>query len=199
TVPAAKDAAIARLEELGIGTAQVKYRLRDWGVSRQRYWGCPIPVVHCPARGVVPVPEDQLPVTLPDDVTFDKPGNPLERHPTWKHTTCPACGGAATRETDTFDTFFESSWYFGRFCAPRDSQALNREACARWMPVDQYIGGVEHAVLHLLYARFFTRALKACGYWDVEEPFKGLFTQGMVCHETYKSAQGKWLSPEDIE
>ena len=198
TVPAAKDAAIARLEELGIGRAEVKYRLRDWGVSRQRYWGCPIPVVHCPDCGVVPVPEDQLPVTLPEDVTFDKPGNPLERHPTWKHTACPTCGGAATRETDTFDTFFESSWYFGRFCAPRDAQPLNREACEAWLPVDQYIGGIEHAVLHLLYARFFTRALKTCGYWDIEEPFKGLFTQGMVCHETYRSADGRWLSPDEV-
>ena len=197
-VPAAKEAAIARLEELGIGRAEVKYRLRDWGVSRQRYWGCPIPVVYCDSCGMVPVPEDQLPVTLPEDVTFDQPGNPLERHPTWKHTDCPTCGGKATRETDTFDTFFESSWYFGRFCAPRDAEPLNREACSRWLPVDRYIGGIEHAVLHLLYARFFTRALKTCGYWDLEEPFKGLFTQGMVCHETYRSADGHWLSPEDI-
>ena len=198
-VPAAKDAAIARLEDLGMGHGEVKYRLRDWGVSRQRYWGCPIPIIHCGKCGAVPVPEEDLPVTLPEDVTFDAPGNPLERHPTWKHTHCPSCGGPATRETDTFDTFFESSWYFGRFCAPRAAEPLDRAACERWLPVDQYIGGIEHAVLHLLYARFFTRALKRCGYWDIAEPFQGLFTQGMVCHETYKSADGKWLSPEDVK
>ncbi|WP_019645123.1 leucine--tRNA ligase [Novispirillum itersonii] len=196
----AKSVAIRQVESLAKGHGTVQYRLRDWGVSRQRYWGCPIPVIHCEDCGVVPVPEQDLPVQLPDDVTFDKPGNPLERHPTWKNTTCPCCGKAARRETDTFDTFFESSWYFARFCAPKNPDvAFDRAAVDYWLPVDQYIGGVEHAVLHLLYSRFFTRALKECGYLDVKEPFDGLFTQGMICHETYQSEDGKWLDPAEIE
>ena len=199
-VDAAKDEAGRRLEATGQGERTTQYRLRDWGVSRQRYWGCPIPVIHCESCGTVPVPEDQLPVTLPEDVTFDKPGNPLDHHPTWKHTTCPCCGKPAVRETDTFDTFIESSWYFARFCAPHSADAaFTKEAVGYWLPVDQYIGGIEHAVLHLLYSRFWTRALQRCGYLDLQEPFAGLFTQGMVNHETYKDAQsGAWLSPADI-
>jgi leucyl-tRNA synthetase len=197
-VPDAKRAATKRLEELQAGTGTIAFRLRDWGVSRQRYWGCPIPVIHCPSCGIVPVPEADLPVTLPDDVSFDAPGNPLARHPTWKHVRCPRCGGEAERETDTFDTFFESSWYFARFCSPRAPTAFKRSEVDYWLPVDQYIGGIEHAVLHLLYARFFTRALAACGYLDVKEPFAGLFTQGMVCHETYRDADGNWLFPEEV-
>jgi len=196
----AKRAAIARVEDLGRGTGTVQYRLRDWGVSRQRYWGCPIPIIHCEDCGVVPVPEDQLPVELPKDVTFDAPGNPLDRHPTWKHVDCPVCGKPARRETDTFDTFFESSWYFARFCSPHvDDKPFDRDAVDYWLPVDQYIGGVEHAVLHLLYSRFFTRAMAECGYLGVAEPFDGLFTQGMICHETYKSEDGKWLDPTEVE
>ena len=198
-VAAAKRAAIARLEEQGAGAGTVQYRLRDWGVSRQRYWGCPIPVVHCPACGIVPVSEAELPITLPQDIDFSAAGNALERHPSWKHVACPTCGAAAQRETDTFDTFVESSWYFARFCSPRAETAMTRQAVDYWLPVDQYIGGVEHAVLHLLYSRFFTRALKRCGYLDLEEPFGGLFTQGMVCHETYRDPDGAWLSPEQVE
>ena len=198
-VAEAKRAAGQRLEELGRGERTVAYRLRDWGVSRQRYWGCPIPVVHCPSCGIVPVPEAELPVELPDDVSFDQPGNPLDHHPSWKHVSCPRCGGPAERETDTFDTFFESSWYFLRFCSARAPNAFDRGDVDYWMPVDQYIGGVEHAVLHLLYSRFFTRALKQCGYLDLDEPFAGLFTQGMVCHQTYQGSGGEWLFPEEVE
>ena len=199
-VESAKQEAGKRLEAMGQGERTTQYRLRDWGVSRQRYWGCPIPVIHCPEHGTVPVPEDQLPVVLPEDVTFDKPGNPLDHHPTWKHTTCPTCGKPALRETDTFDTFIESSWYFARFCSPHsDDKAFERAAVDYWLPVDQYIGGIEHAVLHLLYSRFWTRALTQCGYLDVAEPFAGLFTQGMVNHETYKDAgTGAWLAPTEI-
>ena len=191
-----------RLEGAKTGARKVKFRLRDWGVSRQRYWGCPIPIVHCPKCGVVPVPEDQLPVTLPDDPDFSQPGNPLERHPTWKNTTCPSCGADAKRETDTLDTFFESSWYFLRYCDPRnEAEPISKEAAEYWMSVDQYIGGVEHAVLHLLYSRFFTRALRQCGYplpEQANEPFAGLFTQGMIGHETFKDEQGNWLYPDDV-
>lgn len=194
----AKKKALERLEENNLGKSATTYRLRDWGVSRQRYWGCPIPFIHCNSCGTVPIPKSDLPVVLPDDVTFDKPGNPLDHHPTWKHTTCPTCGGKAERETDTLDTFFESSWYFQRFISQPQGKAFEKEAVNRWLPVDQYIGGVEHAVLHLLYARFFTRALKKSGYHDVEEPFKALLTQGMVCHETYKDSNGKWMYPEEI-
>ena len=197
-VEAAKSAIVERLHEQGDGEREIQYRLRDWGVSRQRYWGCPIPVIHCPDCGVVPVPEAQLPVLLPDDVAFDQPGNPLVHHPTWKRVDCPACGGAAERETDTFDTFVESSWYFARFCSPRADQALDRAAADYWLPVDQYVGGIEHAVLHLLYSRFFTRALSRCGYLDLDEPFAGLFTQGMICHETYRAPDGKWLAPDQV-
>jgi leucyl-tRNA synthetase len=198
-VAQAKRAAAERLEALGRGEHTTVYRLRDWGVSRQRYWGCPIPVIHCEGCGIVPVPEKDLPVTLPEDVSFEVPGNPLDHHPTWKDVPCPNCGRPARRETDTLDVFFDSSWYFLRFCSPRAPFAFERGAVDYWMPVDQYIGGVEHAVLHLLYSRFFTRALKRCGYLDLDEPFVGLFTQGMVCHETYQSETGEWLYPEEVE
>jgi leucyl-tRNA synthetase len=198
-VAAAKQRVIEEFERRGVGTAEISYRLRDWGVSRQRYWGCPIPVIHCPRCGIVPVPRDQLPVTLPYDIELGRPGNPLDHHPTWKHVACPTCGGAARRETDTFDTFVESSWYFLRYCSPHAAEPFERAAVDAWMPVDQYIGGVEHAVLHLLYSRFFTRALKRCGYVDFDEPFIGLFTQGMVCHKTFRDAAGNWLQPDEVE
>jgi leucyl-tRNA synthetase len=199
-VDAAKSAAIARLAAQDQGQGVTNWRLRDWGVSRQRYWGCPIPIVHCDSCGGVPVPDADLPVKLPDDVTFDRPGNPLDHHPTWKHVNCPRCGKPARRETDTFDTFVDSSWYFARFCCASDtSQPLDRAAVDHWMPVDQYIGGIEHAILHLLYSRFFTRAMKETGHVAVDEPFAGLFTQGMVNHESYKSVDGTWLYPEEIE
>jgi len=197
-VPEAKSKVIDRLEDMGIGTRAVNYRLRDWGVSRQRYWGCPIPIIHCGDCGAVPVPERDLPVELPAEVDFTGTGNPLARHPTWKRVACPTCGKPAERETDTFDTFFESSWYFARFCNPASDAPLDRAAVDYWLPVDQYIGGIEHAVLHLLYSRFFTRALKKCGYLSVEEPFAGLLTQGMVCHQTFKDAAGKWLLPSQV-
>jgi leucyl-tRNA synthetase len=199
-VEGAKRAAIVKMENAGRGEGTTIYRLRDWGVSRQRYWGCPIPVIHCAGCGVVPVPRDQLPVTLPEDVSFDRPGNPLEHHPTWKDVSCPKCGAAARRETDTFDTFFESSWYFARFASPQVTDApFTRDAAQYWLPVDQYIGGIEHAVLHLLYSRFFTRAMRDCGYLDVSEPFAGLMTQGMVTHATYRDASGAWLYPEEVD
>ncbi|MEQ8967605.1 MAG: leucine--tRNA ligase [Azospirillaceae bacterium] len=199
SVDEAKDLVIKALEASGKGEATVRYRLRDWGVSRQRYWGCPIPIAHCDHCGVVPVPESDLPVVLPDDIDFDKPGNPLDRHPTWKHVDCPRCGAAARRETDTFDTFFESSWYFARFAAPNSDRATDKAAADYWLPVDQYIGGIEHAVLHLLYARFFTRVMRRLGYLGVDEPFAGLMTQGMVVHETYRGPEGEWLYPEEVE
>ena len=191
--------AIAELERLGEGSGETTWRLRDWGVSRQRYWGCPIPVIHCAGCGVVPVPREQLPVELPEDVDFSRPGNPLERHPTWPVVTCPRCGGPARRETDTFDTFMESSWYFARFAdANAEDRPFAREAADYWLPVDQYIGGVEHAVLHLLYARFYTRAMAECGYLDLAEPFGGLFTQGMITHLTFRDAAGNWLEPSEV-
>jgi len=198
----AKQAAIAALAKRELGEGVTQYRLRDWGVSRQRYWGCPIPVIHCPACGVVDVPTADLPVTLPDDVRFDGAGNPLARHPTWKHVPCPRCGAPAERETDTLDTFVDSSWYFARFADAQNAGApFDPELAKYWLPVDQYIGGVEHAVLHLLYARFFTRAMRDCGYLPLSsgEPFAALFTQGMVTHETYKSTDGQWLSPDEVE
>ena len=180
------------------GKVEVNYRLRDWGISRQRYWGCPIPVIHCEVCGTLPVPKKDLPVVLPEDVTFDKPGNALDHHPTWKHVHCPQCGGAARRETDTMDTFVDSSWYFARFTAPHADTPTVPAVADRWLPVDQYIGGIEHAILHLLYSRFFTRAMKATGHVGLSEPFKGMFTQGMVTHETYKGEKGEWVPPTDI-
>lgn len=200
TVEDAKIKVIERLEDMGVGKGTTQYRLRDWLVSRQRYWGCPIPAIHCEKCGVVPVPETDLPVELPEDVEFDRPGNPLDRHPTWKHVACPTCGGEAVRETDTFDTFIDSSWYFDRFTSPRFATApFDREEHDYWMPVDQYIGGVEHAILHLLYSRFWTRAMREVQMTGGDEPFDGLFTQGMVCHETYRGADGSWLLPEEVE
>ncbi len=193
-----KSAAIAALEKTGAGKGVVNWRLRDWGISRQRYWGCPIPVIHCEACGPQPAPLECLPIRLPADVTFDKPGNPLSHHPTWKHTVCPSCGAAALRETDTFDTFIDSSWYFARFCSPRATTPTDLAATKHWLPVDQYVGGIEHAILHLLYARFFTRALHKTGHLALDEPFAGLFTQGMVTHESYKDADGNWLYPEEV-
>ncbi|MCM2294389.1 leucine--tRNA ligase [Allorhizobium sp. BGMRC 0089] len=184
-----------------VAERKVNFRLRDWGVSRQRYWGCPIPVIHCEVCGVVPVPKKDLPVKLPDDVTFDVPGNPLDRHPTWRHVSCPCCGKAARRETDTMDTFVDSSWYYTRFTAPWQDEPTDPAVANRWLPVDQYIGGIEHAILHLLYSRFFTRAMRETGHVGVSEPFKGLFTQGMVVHETYRQGSGQngqWISPADI-
>ncbi len=198
-IAAAKRAIAERLEAMGVGKRTVNYRLRDWGVSRQRYWGCPIPVIHCDACGIVPVPQQDLPVTLPEDVDFERPGNPLDRHPSWKHVSCPSCGAGALRETDTFDTFVESSWYFARFCAPGAATPVERAAVDYWLPVDQYIGGIEHAILHLLYARFFTRAMRRAGYLGIDEPFTGLFAQGMVCHETYRTeAGGVWVPPGEL-
>jgi leucyl-tRNA synthetase len=199
TVEQAKAAVIARAEAEGWGQGTTVWRLRDWGVSRQRYWGTPIPIVHCAKCGAVPVPKDQLPVVLPEDVGFDTPGNPLERHPTWKHVDCPSCGAAAVRETDTLDTFVDSSWYFIRFASQPEDKPFDRAVAESWLPVDQYIGGVEHAILHLLYARFWTRALNRIGRLSVTEPFRGLFTQGMVTHETYRSADGRWLTPDEVE
>ena len=198
SVPVAKEAAIEHLESLGKGSRKITYRLRDWGVSRQRYWGCPIPIIYCGDCGIVPVPKDQLPVTLPSDVVFSGGGNPLASHPTWKHVACPQCGGKAERETDTFDTFFESSWYFFRYITPHGDPFAQPEVLKRWLPVNHYIGGIEHAVMHLLYARFFTLALNTVGLSPVTVPFQKLLTQGMVCHASYKRADGVWLYPEDV-
>jgi leucyl-tRNA synthetase len=197
-VGSAKAAVIARAEAEGWGQGTTVWRLRDWGVSRQRYWGTPIPIVHCGSCGPVAVPKEQLPVVLPDDVSFDQPGNPLDRHPTWTKAECPSCGAAARRETDTLDTFVDSSWYFIRFASQPEDKPFDKADAESWLPVGQYIGGVEHAILHLLYARFWTRALKRIGRLDVEEPFQGLFTQGMVTHETYKTGDGSWLSPDEV-
>ncbi|MCC8933213.1 leucine--tRNA ligase [Rhizobium sp. 'Codium 1'] len=183
------------------GERKVNFRLRDWGISRQRYWGCPIPVIHCDDCGVVPVPKKDLPVKLPDDVSFDKPGNPLDRHASWRHVACPCCGKDARRETDTMDTFVDSSWYFARFTAPWEDNPTDPAVASHWLPVDQYIGGIEHAILHLLYSRFFTRAMQETGHVGLKEPFKGLFTQGMVVHETYSIGEGlqrEWVAPADL-
>jgi leucyl-tRNA synthetase len=203
---AAFEAVAARLEKEKLGRKpvakrKVNYRLRDWGISRQRYWGCPIPVIHCEHCGIVPVPESELPVRLPDDATFDVPGNPLERHPTWKHVACPQCARPARRETDTMDTFVDSSWYFVRFTAPHAETPVNARSANYWLPVDQYIGGIEHAILHLLYSRFFTRAMGATGHLkkSLKEPFAALFTQGMVTHETYRTRNGQWLLPAEVQ
>ena len=198
TIDQAKADVIARAQAEGWGTGQTQYRLRDWGVSRQRYWGTPIPIIHCQTCGVVPVPDDQLPVKLPEDVSFDIPGNPLDRHPTFSKVDCPQCHQPARRETDTLDTFVDSSWYFIRFASQPDDKPFDRAVAEKWLPVDQYIGGVEHAILHLLYARFWTRALSHIGLIDVKEPFASLFTQGMVTHQTYQDAKGTWLSPDQV-
>ena len=197
TVPEAKEEVANRFWLMGIGERKINFRLRDWGVSRQRYWGCPVPVIHCPTCKIVPVPKSDLPVTLPEDVTFDRPGNPLVHHPTWKHVKCPKCGANATRETDTFDTFIDSSWYYARFCSPKADVPVAADAARYWMPVDQYIGGVEHAILHLLYSRFFARAMGKTHHLDWDEPFANLFTQGMVVHETFKTESGEWVFPVD--
>ncbi|MDO9061102.1 MAG: leucine--tRNA ligase, partial [Bradyrhizobium sp.] len=205
TIEQAKQDVAKRLEgevrgNMPVGERQVNFRLRDWGISRQRYWGCPIPVIHCTTCDVVPVPDADLPVVLPEDVSFDKPGNALDHHPTWKHVTCPQCGAKATRETDTMDTFVDSSWYFARFTDPWNEKApTSPDVANRMMPVDQYIGGVEHAILHLLYSRFFTRAMKATGHIGMDEPFAGMFTQGMVVHETYQKADGSYVTPAEVK
>jgi leucyl-tRNA synthetase len=197
TVDAAKAEVAARLEKAGIGERTVNYRLRDWLVSRQRPWGCPIPMVHCAKCGVVALKESDLPVLLPEKIDFSKSGNPLDRDLAWKNVTCPQCGGPAHRDTDTLDTFADSSWYFARFCDPHADAPVNKDAADYWMPVDQYIGGIEHAILHLLYARFFTRAMNRLGLIGIQEPFAGMFTQGMVCHETYRDADG-WVTPDEV-
>jgi leucyl-tRNA synthetase len=205
TIEQAKEEVAGRLERASRGDRpvairQVNFRLRDWGISRQRYWGCPIPMIHCERCGIVPVPEEDLPVELPDDVDFERPGNPLDRHPTWKHVACPTCGAPAQRETDTMDTFVDSSWYFIRFTDPWLTTApADRAVADRMMPVDQYIGGIEHAILHLLYSRFFTRAMRATGHLDLDEPFAGLFAQGMLVHETYRTADGEWVMPAEVK
>ena len=201
TIEEGKSEVITRISEKGMGQATTNYRLRDWGVSRQRYWGCPIPVIHCEKCGVVAEKKENLPITLPKDVTFDKPGNPLDRHEEWRNCKCPSCGSDALRETDTMDTFVDSSWYYARFTAPDSMTPTSEKEANYWMNVDQYIGGVEHAILHLLYSRFFARAMNATGHLPKKaiEPFNALFTQGMVCHATYQDPDGKWLNPDEIK
>jgi leucyl-tRNA synthetase len=205
TIADAKEDVARRLENeqrggRPVGARRINYRLRDWGISRQRYWGCPIPMVHCDGCGVVPVPDGDLPVRLPDDVTFDRPGNPLDHHPTWKHVACPQCGKPARRETDTMDTFVDSAWYFVRFTDPWiESRPTDKKMADAWLPVDQYIGGVEHAILHLLYSRFFIRGMHKSGHLTLDEPFDGMFTQGMVVHETYRKRDGTWAEPAEVQ
>ena len=201
TIEEGKSEVIRRISEQGMGQATTNYRLRDWGVSRQRYWGCPIPVIHCENCGVVAEKKENLPIRLPKDVSFDKPGNPLDRHEEWRNCKCPSCGSDALRETDTMDTFVDSSWYYARFTAPDSMTPTSEKEANYWMNVDQYIGGVEHAILHLLYSRFFARAMNATGHLPKKaiEPFNALFTQGMVCHATYQDPDGKWLNPDDIK
>ena len=201
TIEEGKSEVIRRISEQGMGQATTNYRLRDWGVSRQRYWGCPIPVIHCEKCGVIAEKKENLPITLPKDVSFDKPGNPLDRHEEWRNCKCPSCGSVALRETDTMDTFVDSSWYYARFTAPDSMTPTSEKEANYWMNVDQYIGGVEHAILHLLYSRFFARAMNATGHLPKKaiEPFNALFTQGMVCHATYQDPDGKWLNPDDIK
>lgn len=199
SIAEAKEKVIDEVSKRGFGSCEIFFKLRDWGVSRQRYWGCPIPIVHCEKCGVVPLDEALLPVVLPEDVEFTGSGNPLDNHPTWKHVKCPRCGEDAVRETDTLDTFVDSSWYFLRFCAkPGSNKLLDSDEIEHWMPVDQYIGGIEHAVLHLLYSRFFCKALTECGFIKIQEPFKNLFTQGMVCSVTYRKEDGSWLFPSEV-
>ena len=198
SVAEAKQEIIKKLELTNIGEEKTTYRLKDWGVSRQRYWGCPIPIVYCKSCGVISVPKEHLPVELPMNISFENRGNPLDSHPTWKYVKCHKCGKDAIRETDTFDTFFESSWYFARFCSLESEKAFDKDMVQKWLPVDQYVGGIEHAIMHLLYARFFTKALRKCDYLDLDEPFKGLLTQGMICHVTFKDNRGNWLSPDEV-
>ncbi|MCC8372324.1 MAG: class I tRNA ligase family protein [Rickettsia endosymbiont of Pseudomimeciton antennatum] len=198
TIQDAKQKSIEELEKRGLGKRTINYRLKDWGVSRQRYWGCPIPIIYCSTCGTVPVAEEELPITLPSDVTFCGHGNPLDLHPTWKHTNCPKCHKQAIRETDTLDTFFESSWYFTRYCSVAAKDITDKQACDYWLPVDQYIGGIEHAVMHLLYSRFFTKVMNEQGYLSIREPFINLLTQGMVLHATYKDANNNWLYPDEV-
>ena len=201
TTKEAKQKAIEKIEEMGIGKAKTNYRLRDWGVSRQRYWGCPIPMVYCEHCGVVPEKEENLPIKLPEDVVFDGKGNPLANHPTWKHTTCPKCGKPAIRETDTMDTFVDSSWYFMRFVDLDKNNPINKDLCNKILPIDQYVGGIEHATMHLMYSRFFTKALADMGYFDksIKEPAKKLFNQGMVCHKAYRNKKKEWCYPWNVK
>jgi leucyl-tRNA synthetase len=196
TIPEAKEKIIKEIEKISIGKKTINYRLRDWGISRQRYWGCPIPILYREDGEIITVPEEDLPIELPDEVDLGQSGNPLENHPEWKYTVCPHTGMKAIRETDTLDTFVDSAWYFLRFCSPKSNKPFNYEDIDYWMPVDQYVGGIEHAILHLLYSRFFTKALKLK---QIKEPFKSLFTQGMVCHATYKNKSGAWVFPNDVE
>ena len=201
SVENAKIKIIEEIEKKKIGQKKTLYRLKDWGVSRQRYWGCPIPMIYLEDGTVKPVDKKELPIKLPEDINLKSPGNPLQNHPTWKNTKDYKTGKPAIRETDTLDTFVDSSWYFMRFCSPKEKKsAFNIEKINHWMPVDQYIGGIEHAILHLLYSRFFMKAVKLSNKKiKYSEPFKNLFTQGMVCHETYKDEKGNWLSPDEVE
>jgi leucyl-tRNA synthetase len=200
TNDAGKKAVIAKIEKQGAGSKTTNYRLRDWGISRQRYWGCPIPFVQCDTCGLVSEKKENLPIELPEDISFDVPGNPLDHHATWKHTNCPICGEKAERVTDTMDTFMDSSWYFLRYCSPKSQNVVDKEAVDYWMKggVDQYIGGVEHAILHLLYARFIYKAMRDLGYATGDEPFKALLTQGMVLHNSYQTMEGRYLYPSEV-